>query len=476
MRSLSQLSSLCLAAASLAAASSNACSTLNVDVAVVGGGASGAYAAVRLKEDYNKKVVLIEKEKRLGGHVAEYTDPTTGIRFEYGVQQFNDYGPARTFFQRLGITPGPPRANNLIPGRQVVDFKTGVPVNYTFPLPADQTAAFRRFLDAVEPFESYLLPGYWNFPPPGRIPADLLLPFSQFVEKYDIHDAAYTIFQVTGFGAGDWDRAITLYLLSTFPQPMIRAFLGNGTLFVPESQRNHDVYDSIQAHLNNEVLYNSTVEKSDRKPNGHTLWVKNSFSGSCTIVQAKKLIVAIEPTPANMKPFSLDAKEQGVLSKLKYLTVHVGLLTHPSLPIGGQLVNMPPAAAGGNYLALPKPTLIPRFDHMGLNSTVFRAMVIGSGSLSVPEAQDVVRSSINALVAAGSVPNPGSGTVEFKAWANHGSMHAQFSTDDIRKGYINKLYGLQGHRGTWWTGGAFSMQLQSVLWAFDDVLLDKMYG
>jgi ribulose 1,5-bisphosphate synthetase/thiazole synthase len=65
MRSLSQLSSLCLAAASLAAASPNACSTLNVDVAVVGGGASGAYAAVRLKEDYNKKVVLIEKEKRL---------------------------------------------------------------------------------------------------------------------------------------------------------------------------------------------------------------------------------------------------------------------------------------------------------------------------------------------------------------------------------------------------------------------------
>lgn len=64
----SKLSALCLATAlflSDDALGDGSCSTLNVDVAVVGGGASGAYAAVRLKEDYNKTVVLIEKEKRL---------------------------------------------------------------------------------------------------------------------------------------------------------------------------------------------------------------------------------------------------------------------------------------------------------------------------------------------------------------------------------------------------------------------------
>jgi hypothetical protein len=53
-------------------------------------------------------------------------------------------------------------------------------------------------------------------------------------------------------------------------------------------------------------------------------------------------------------------------------------------------------------------------------------------------------------------------------------MHAQASADDIRKGFIQKLYALQGHRGTWWTGGAFSVQFQSILWAFDDILLSKM--
>ena len=39
--------------------------TITKDVAIIGGGASGTYAAVRLREDYNKSIVLIETENRL---------------------------------------------------------------------------------------------------------------------------------------------------------------------------------------------------------------------------------------------------------------------------------------------------------------------------------------------------------------------------------------------------------------------------
>lgn len=38
---------------------------INVDVAVLGGGASGAHAAFVLREDFNKTVVLVEKQGRL---------------------------------------------------------------------------------------------------------------------------------------------------------------------------------------------------------------------------------------------------------------------------------------------------------------------------------------------------------------------------------------------------------------------------
>jgi len=42
-----------------------ATSIITKDVAIIGGGASGAYAAIRLKEDFGKSIVLIEKEAEL---------------------------------------------------------------------------------------------------------------------------------------------------------------------------------------------------------------------------------------------------------------------------------------------------------------------------------------------------------------------------------------------------------------------------
>ena len=41
--------------------------TITKDIAIVGGGAGGAHAAVRLREDFGKSVVVIEKQGRLVG-------------------------------------------------------------------------------------------------------------------------------------------------------------------------------------------------------------------------------------------------------------------------------------------------------------------------------------------------------------------------------------------------------------------------
>ena len=47
------------------------------DAAIIGGGASGAFAAVRLREDYNKSIILIEKQKILVP--STFPDPTQGL-------------------------------------------------------------------------------------------------------------------------------------------------------------------------------------------------------------------------------------------------------------------------------------------------------------------------------------------------------------------------------------------------------------
>lgn len=56
-----------LTAASILAMSSASpiTQTISKDVVVVGGGAAGAYAAVRLREDYGKSIALVERRARL---------------------------------------------------------------------------------------------------------------------------------------------------------------------------------------------------------------------------------------------------------------------------------------------------------------------------------------------------------------------------------------------------------------------------
>src|SRR4051812_3723415 len=74
------------------------------DVAIIGGGASGTYAAVRLREDFNKSIVLIEPKLNLGGHTNTYRIPGTNYTIDFGVQSYLPYGPALDFFARFGIT------------------------------------------------------------------------------------------------------------------------------------------------------------------------------------------------------------------------------------------------------------------------------------------------------------------------------------------------------------------------------------
>jgi predicted NAD/FAD-binding protein len=57
------------------------------DVAVIGGGSTGTYAAVNL-QNLGKSIILVEKENVLGGHTNTYIDQGTGIAVDYGLQAF----------------------------------------------------------------------------------------------------------------------------------------------------------------------------------------------------------------------------------------------------------------------------------------------------------------------------------------------------------------------------------------------------
>ena len=114
------------------------------DVVVIGGGSSGTYTAVAVK-DAGRSVVVLERKARLGGHTETYTDPTTGIPTDIGVVVFHNLPVVTNYFARLG-TPIIPLPAGGFGGNNVnFDFRTGKIQNFTEPSAAETGAALQGY-------------------------------------------------------------------------------------------------------------------------------------------------------------------------------------------------------------------------------------------------------------------------------------------------------------------------------------------
>ena len=151
---------------------------IEADVAIIGGGAAGTYAAISLM-DKGVNVVLVEQQSDLGGHADTYTDPTTGQDVNVGVQIFHDNSIVRDFAARLGVSmaPPPPEGTTLS-----IDFTAGK----AQPDPeADPgiPAALGTYINILNTTYPYLNNGFFL---PDPVPEDLSLPFGDFAKKYDL--------------------------------------------------------------------------------------------------------------------------------------------------------------------------------------------------------------------------------------------------------------------------------------------------
>jgi hypothetical protein len=180
------------------------------DVCIVGGGASGAHAAVSLV-DLNKTVVVIDRQAQLGGATQTYIDPETEVTVDIGVVVYQPFTVAQDFFDKFQIPlintstveinlPGQP-PNPSLPAplfntiRKNADFRDGSTISRTdF---GDAQDAFSRMAEVLSQY-AYILEGY-DLPDP--VPEDLYLPFGAFVDKYNLSAAVpitYAVAQGTG--------------------------------------------------------------------------------------------------------------------------------------------------------------------------------------------------------------------------------------------------------------------------------------
>jgi hypothetical protein len=362
--------------------------------------------------------------------------------------------------------------------QQFIDFTTGARLtNYTPPPTADRSAALRRYLEAAEQFLPILEPGWWNFPEPSEIPADLLLPFCDFAAKYNLTAGIPQIFATTGFGKHNFLNSTTLFLMRSFDVSMVRTLLGLEANFVPVSRRNQDLYDAISTLLGPDALTSSTVTDAQRSNGGEgvTLEVYNWATGVTTRVVAKKLLFTAAPTDENLEPFNLDGNEKKAFDGLYYSSSVVGIVSHPSLPLNASLVNTPAAAQPNNWAAaVPSYPFNTRFENYA-NSSYYRVIAVSDETFTKEQAKEVIQGAFDKMVAAGTLQQTTPPqNLTYHLLEPHGPVSASAPKDVVNTGIIQKLNALQGKRSTWYTGAAWSVHLTTSLWGFTDTVLPKL--
>ncbi|KAH1313109.1 hypothetical protein KXW65_009026 [Aspergillus fumigatus] len=415
------------------------------DVAVIGGGAAGTYAAIRLG-DLGQSVVLIEKKAVLGGQTEAYKDPTTGNIIDYGVENFQNTTLVRDFFARFNIPLVPYTSDAK--GMQFADFSSGV-VYPNFTLPAADWSAYIAQLDKY-PYLAYT----WELPDP--VPEDLLLPFGEFVSKYSLGNEAYLL-GTYGAGNGAVLNQTTVYVLKSVDKAYIEGLQGGDVM---TEHDNHAIYDKAQAALGSNALVSSTVVAASRNASGIRLVVQ-SASGDLKLIVAKKLLVAMPQIAANMQPLGMDSSESSVFGQFTYNALYVGLVTNTGVADFVDTLGISLNTESYNLPGLPGLVYLQSTGVAG----VFRIWYSSAHEVAEADVKSATLAAIQRLTGK---------KAQFLVFGSHTPYQLAVSPAAIRQGFYKSLYALQGHRKTWYTGAAFLAHHTASLWNYTESIITDL--
>ena len=439
-----------------APSAASASEVITRDVLVIGGGATGTYAAIRLR-DLGRSVAVVETADRLGGHTHTYADPATGAKVDIGVVVWHDLPIVRDWFARFDVPLT--KATFDLPGQQSVyaDYRTGKVVDgYTPPDPSAALGAYGAQLAQYPYLEA-------GFELPAQVPPDLLLPFGDFVKKYSLDAAVNMIFNF-GQGLGDILSQPTLYVMKNFGLDILRN-LSVGFLTTARHD-NSEVYAKARAELGADALLGSRVIGTERDALGYCRVLVRTPTG-IQLIRARKILVTIPPKIDNLVGFDLDVTEAALFAQFRNSGYYTGLLRNSGIPDNVAVTNIGDGTPYG-LPVLPAPYAISPTGVPGLHAVKY------GSPRQLPEAQvkaDIL-ASVRKLRAAGTVG--GTGTPEFAVFASHSPFELTVSPAAVRNGFYRKLYALQGRNRTFYTGAAFHTHDSSMLWQFTEALLPRI--
>jgi len=426
------------------------------DVCVIGGGSSGTYTAIRLS-DLGKSVVVLEKRSRLGGHAETVHVGPSNTPIDIGVVVFENNPLVNAYFSRFNVALAP----FAIPPSPTgyVDFRTGLPVNYTPPGPAQFGPALGAYLQILATQYPYLDSGF-NLPDP--VPADLLMPYGDFVTKYGL-DALVPLTFAFGQGLGNLLEDPALYVLKNFSLSVAGSLATpNGFALVPAGVG--ALYDAALQSLGQDALVNACVTSVQRTGGGIHVFAETPDGPRHVFCQ--KLVIAMPPTLTNLAPVDLDAQEAALFSRLRANYYATALVKISGLPLGLTVQNVG-ANTRDNLPPLPgiyaiTPTQVEGYYNVKYGSAFWLPDEITKANIVA----DIAR-----IRARGTYPMQFEG---FEAFSSHAPFEMMVSSAEIAGGYYTRLNALQGRHNTYYTGAAFQTNDSSLIWQFTEGLLPQI--
>lgn len=428
---------------------------LRRDVCVIGGGSSGTYTAIRLR-DLGRSVLVVDSQDRLGGHCETFHDPVTGGTADIGVIVFHDVPVVRDYFARFGVPLVPFGGFREVP--TYVDYRTGRPVpGYSPPAPT----ALPAYLGLLQQ-HPYLATG---FDLPDPVPPVLLAPFGDLVEQAGLQSIVQLVF---GFsqGIGDLLRQPSLYVMKLIGLGVVGNILANSFL-TTAGQNNSELYEKATAFLGDDVLLSSRVTSVLRRGAGG-IRVHVETPHGPRIVHCDKLVVTAPPVARTFAGFDLDAVERRLFARFRSGAYWTAVARLSGIPPELSVVNVG-ADTRYNLPPLPgiysvTPTGIPDLWHVKYGSPV---------PLPEHQVRRNIVADIRRLATAGTLPVTLDDLEIFKA---HVPFELTVGTADIAAGFYRKLNALQGRNRTFYNGAAWHAHDSSLLWQFTEALLPKITG
>lgn len=187
---------------------------------------------------------------------------------------------------------------------------------------------------------------------PSPVPADLLLTFGDFVQKYQLDAIAFTIASfLTGFG--DRLNVPTFYFMKYFDATTVQRLFGH--FLTTTAHNNQQIYTKASTYLGSDAFVSSTVyaiQRDIKLPNNTIIPVAvlaNTPTGPKLII-AKKLVMAIPPKMAKLTPLNidLDNNDKALFNQFSNSYYRTGVMRNSGIPSNTSFINVSPTGQYGS--------------------------------------------------------------------------------------------------------------------------------